>query len=85
MKADASLKFARDGWNGKNMYIQAQIPDENSKMKQPYIFIVPGDRNLTVPWVASHADLFGEDWNRVDVDPNGVTSVMEIDNYRPQS
>lgn len=27
----------RAGWNGKDMYIELQIPDENSKMKRAYI------------------------------------------------
>ena len=25
-------RVARKGWNGKNMWIMAQLPDENSKM-----------------------------------------------------
>ena len=55
------FKVTRQGWNGKGMYLLAQFPDENSKMERPYIYIVPGE-GFTVPWVASHADLFGDDW-----------------------
>ncbi len=54
-------KMTRKGWNGKGMYVEAQFPDANSKMERPYIFIVPGE-GFTVPWVASQADLFAEDW-----------------------
>lgn len=52
---------ARDGWNGKGMYIEAQFPDEHSKMTLPYISMrtVQGD---LVPWLASQTDLLSEDW-----------------------
>ena len=55
-------KLTRDGWNGKGMYIEAQFPDENSKMGLPYIFMKTVDNKL-VPWLASQTDLFAEDWN----------------------
>lgn len=59
----AGAKFAREGWNGKGMYIQLQVPDENSKMKRPYIYIVPlEDGSATVPWVASQVDILATDW-----------------------
>ena len=60
-KLRAGLKVSRKGWNGKGMYLMLQVPDKNSKMKQPYIFIVP-DENSLVPWVASQVDILGEDW-----------------------
>lgn len=64
-----SLKYegaraARDGWNGKGMYIELQTPDENSKMRRPYIYMCPVDGDL-VPWVASQSDLLAEDWSLV--------------------
>jgi hypothetical protein len=58
-------KISRDGWNGKGMYLELQIPDENSKMKRPYIYIVPGPEWI-VPWVASQADLLSDDWQIVE-------------------
>lgn len=58
-------KIAREGWNGKNQYLQIQTPDENSKMKKPYIYICPVDGEL-VPWVASQTDLLADDWMRID-------------------
>ena len=66
-------KVARDGWNGKGIFIELQIPDENSKMTHPYIFIdttgldtqntkAPKNR---VPWLASQTDMLSEDWQIV--------------------
>ena len=54
-------RVSRSGWNGKGMYLEVQIPDRNSKMGKPYIFIKTVTHEL-VPWVASHGDLLGEDW-----------------------
>lgn len=63
-------KVARDGWNGKGIFIELQRPDENSKMTSPYIFIdttglqtdnasAPKSR---VPWLASQTDMLADDW-----------------------
>lgn len=54
-------RVARDGWNGKGMYLELQRPDAGSKMTLPYIFMrtVQGD---LVPWLASQTDLLAEDW-----------------------
>ena len=57
----AGNKLARQGWNGTGMYIHLQRPDANSKMKRPYIYIVP-DADSVVPWVASQRDLLETDW-----------------------
>jgi hypothetical protein len=59
-----NLRFRRTGWNGKDMYITLQCPDENSKMTQPYIYMKTADDNL-VPWVASQTDLLAEDWEQL--------------------
>lgn len=61
---------AREGWNGKGIFIELQVPDEFSKMTSPYIFIdttglqtdnskAPKSR---VPWLASQTDMLAEDW-----------------------
>jgi hypothetical protein len=54
-------KVARDGWNGKGMWLALQVPDANSKMTLPYIYMktVQGD---LVPWLASQTDILAEDW-----------------------
>ncbi|MGA0610094.1 DUF2829 domain-containing protein [Caldimonas sp. KR1-144] len=58
-------RVARNGWNGKGMWLELQAPDEHSKMSLPYIFMftAQGDR---VPWVASHSDMLSRDWVLVD-------------------
>ncbi len=55
-------RISRTGWNGKNMYIGLQIPDEHSKMSLPYLYMKTVDDNL-VPWLASQTDLLATDWN----------------------
>lgn len=58
-------KVTRKGWNGKDMYLELQRPDENSKMTLPYIYMktVQGD---LVPWLASQTDLLAGDWQIVE-------------------
>lgn len=65
---------AREGWNGKGIYIKLQTPDVNSKMTLPYIYIVtnglvtdnPNAPKGTVPWLASQTDMLAEDWEIVE-------------------
>jgi hypothetical protein len=54
----------RSGWNGKNQYLRLQVPDQNSKMTLPYIYIYTVQGDL-VPWLASQTDLLAEDWEVV--------------------
>ena len=60
-KLRAGKAVARAGWNGKKQYLQLQVPDANSKMTLPYVYIrtVTGD---LVPWLASQTDLLADDW-----------------------
>ena len=61
---------ARKGWNGKGIFIELQVPDVNSKMSSPYIFIDttglqtdnPDAPRSRVPWLASQTDMLSEDW-----------------------
>lgn len=57
----AGGRVTRTNWNGPGQFIEAQYPDEHSKMTHPYIFIitVQDDR---IPWVASQGDTFANDW-----------------------
>ncbi len=57
-------KVARSGWNGKGMWIHLQVPDQNSKMTLPYIYMKTATGDL-VPWLASQTDILGEDWGIV--------------------
>ena len=52
----------RAGWNGKNMYLGLQVPDVNSKMTLPYVYICTVQGDL-VPWVCSQTDLLADDWH----------------------
>lgn len=54
-------RVTREGWNGKDMWLALQVPDEHSKMTLPYIYMktVQGD---LVPWLASQTDMLAEDW-----------------------
>lgn len=55
----------RRGWNGREMSLKAQYPDEGSANTLPYIYIILADGGR-VPWLASQSDLFGEDWEIVE-------------------
>lgn len=59
-------KVARKGWNGKDMYLELQVPNEDSKMTQPYVYMKTADDNL-VPWLCSQSDLLANDWEEYDV------------------
>lgn len=65
------LRVARTGWNGKGMWLKLQVPDENSKMTLPYIYIEYPEGHPAypsgsrVPWLASQTDLLAEDWGIV--------------------
>jgi len=52
---------AREGWNGKGMYIQLQEPDKHSKMTLPYIYMYTATGDF-VPWLASQTDILADDW-----------------------
>ncbi len=57
-------KVARTGWNGKNMWLELQVPDAHSKMTLPYVFMKTADNQL-VPWLCSQTDLLAIDWEVV--------------------
>jgi hypothetical protein len=54
-------RVSRKGWNGKDMWVELQVPDTHSKMTRPYIYMSTVDAAL-VPWVASQTDLLADDW-----------------------
>ncbi len=66
-------RIARQGWNGKGMWLALQKPDENSKMSLPYIYMKTACDNL-VPWLASQTDILAEDWHAFDGDNSGVSA-----------
>lgn len=58
----------RTGWNGKGMWLRLQVPDAQSKMTLPYIYIEYPEghpaypQGSRVPWLASQSDMLAEDW-----------------------
>lgn len=61
----SGCSITREGWNGKGQFIQLQVPDPNSKMGLPYLYITTVD-SKRVPWLASQTDLLADDWAEVD-------------------
>ena len=57
-------RVGRTGWNGKGMYLQLQVPDANSKMTLPYVYMKTAQGDL-VPWLCSQTDLLATDWEVV--------------------
>jgi hypothetical protein len=57
----------REGWNGKGLLVKMQIPDQDSKMNMPYLYIQypNGDK---CPWLASQTDIIADDWNAMTGD-----------------
>ncbi|MCC6379438.1 MAG: DUF2829 domain-containing protein [Burkholderiales bacterium] len=60
-------RVARQGWNGKGMWLELQVPDEYSKMTRPYVFlnyppVLEAMKVERVPWLASQTDLLADDW-----------------------
>jgi Protein of unknown function (DUF2829) len=62
----AGGKVSRSGWNGKGMWLALQVPDVNSKMSLPYVYMKTADNHL-VPWLCSQTDLLAQDWDAVDI------------------
>ena len=58
-------RVCREGWNGKGMWLELQVPNEHSKMGLPYIYMSTVDGKL-VPWLASQTDMLAEDWEEVE-------------------
>jgi hypothetical protein len=60
-------RVCRSGWNGKNMYLELQVPDANSKMTLPYVYMRTAQGDL-VPWLCSQTDLLATDWQIAEVE-----------------
>ena len=63
----AGYGVRRSGWNGKGLTVRMQVPDANSKMTLPYLYIeYPADAANTpgarCPWLASQTDILAMDW-----------------------
>jgi len=60
----AGKRVAREGWNGKNMYLDLQVPDAHSKMTLAYVYMYTAQGDL-IPWLCSQSDLLAIDWCEV--------------------
>ena len=58
---NAGNSMCRKGWNGKDMYVNIQWPDQNSKMTKRPLYIKTTDGDL-VPWTVSQEDVLASDW-----------------------
>lgn len=54
-------KVEREGWNGRGMYLELQVPDVHSKMTLPYVYVRTAQGDL-VPWTCAQTDLLATDW-----------------------
>jgi Protein of unknown function (DUF2829) len=61
----AGKKVARSGWNGRGMWLALQVPDANSKMGFPYIYMKSVDGRL-FPWNPNQLDMLSDDWEVVE-------------------
>lgn len=67
----AGKKVARQGWNGKGMWLLLFRWIEDTPVppypyeRLPFIGMKTADDKL-VPWLASQADMLAEDWVEVD-------------------
>lgn len=59
----AGGRVSRKGWKG--MFIALQVPDKQSKMSLPYIYVKTVN-NQWGPWLASQTDILAEDWIEVE-------------------
>ena len=67
-------RVKRKGWNGDGIFLALQVPDKNSKMTQPYIYIDtlglktnnPNAPKGRTPWLASQTDMLAEDWEVIN-------------------
>lgn len=58
-------RVRRSGWNGNGIWLALQIPDANSKMTLPYVYMSTAQGQL-VPWLCSQTDLLAIDWQLKD-------------------
>jgi hypothetical protein len=84
--AKAGQKITRNGWNGKGLWVEIQIPDLHSNMTRPYLYLAspkgstnqfgPNVKDVErVPWLASQTDLLAEDWSVIQEQKSSITNT----------
>ena len=69
---ETGQKAARDGWNGKGMWLMLQKPGPSTQMTVPYIYMEypkghkAHPNGCKVPWLASQADILAKDWRLIE-------------------
>lgn len=80
----AGKKVARQGWNGKGMYIYLDwYPESDDELSDYAEFITMRTANgvLQPGWLASQADMLSDDWNVVDGEQAIVDPIDTIVNW----
>lgn len=77
----AGRRYARAGWNGKNMFVFL-VPGSTFKVNREPLLSILGEnatvechahidmktaQDYVVPWLASQADMLAEDWQEIAV------------------
>ncbi len=60
IKLKEGVKMTRSGWNNSSLSVELQVPDENSKMTKPYLYMNKGDDKF--PFDLSCESVMAEDW-----------------------
>lgn len=61
----AGLSLTRKAWQTNELTVRMQVPDENSKMTKPYLYLSRGTTAIG-PWMPGPLDFFTDDWLYVD-------------------
>jgi len=56
------LKVAREGWNGKDMYLQYEKAKDFEYSEMLPFIVMKTVQNTFVPWLASQTDMLSDDW-----------------------
>lgn len=66
LKKTPEKRYARYGWNGKQMWISLQpgVESEDGTLFLPFIYMRTV-RGEMVPWLASQTDMLMDDWTEV--------------------
>lgn len=57
--------IVRASWSGVGLTAKLQVPDANSKMTEPYLYLEHA-QGARFPWTPSTVDIFANDWQLVD-------------------
>lgn len=62
LECKAGRRIAREGWNGKRMWVRLITPNgPNCELHLPYLQMKTADGKF-VPWLASQTDILADDW-----------------------